>query len=194
MALQEHASIWANSALICIKDITFLLPVWNIFCLFCPPPLHRMQNISSFVTCSQMLLSWRKYTRFLQYHFTMCQLLYWSPLTSPQIRCQLKSTTAHKISRARSFIASASPHGCARKKKKLSGDPFACFDFLLPTLCTEKKKKITQNIFTPYFPSKTSSIPSFHSICESGFMCCQFFTGKILFGADMARTKQFDCR
>lgn len=47
-------------------------------------------------------------------------------------------------------------------------------------------------MLSSYFPSKTSSIPSFHSVSESGFMCCQFFMGKILFGVDMARTKQFD--
>lgn len=124
--------------------------------------------------------------------FTMCQSLHWSPLPSPQIRCQLKLTPAHEISRTLIHHVSATTWMHADKKCKLSADPFLCFDFLRPTLWQEEKD--CSKYFHPIFCFKDISL-SFHGICESGFMCCQYFAGaKILFGVDMACSENSDCR
>lgn len=53
------------SALICIKDITSLLAIWNIFTSHPPCILHN----SSFVTCSLLLLPSLNYSRVYSFTF-----------------------------------------------------------------------------------------------------------------------------
>lgn len=111
--------------------------------------------------------------------FTMCQLLYWSPLTSPQIRCQLKSTTAHKISRARSFIASASPHGCARKKNKKTVRGSICVFWLPAADIVYRKKKRSHKIFSPHISlQRHHPFPPFTVYVRADLCAASFSRGR----------------
>lgn len=210
MALQEHASVWANSVQICIKDITFLLPVWNIFCLFCPFALPSHAN--DFIFCdvlpdAPLLIEMEQVFFFLQCHHSFQHVSHqplWfhnvsapslrsitAPPTPLQIRCQFKLTPAQKKNSCTLIYHVGVTTRIQAGGGKLSADPFLCFDFLCSEL--QAKKKDHTSYFHPIFHFKDIHSLLSQYMWERIYVLPVFHGGKILFSSDMACTEKSDC-
>lgn len=186
MALQEHASIWANSALICIKDITFLLPVWNIFCLFCPSALPSHAN--HFIFCdvfpdAPLLMEIDQVftvSSLFSTRFTSAALISQCVSSFIGVHYRRRRSDVNIDASTRNFSythSSRRRHHMDAREQKMQTVSSSIFVFWLPAAyVVDRKKKITK-YFQPIFRFK-GIIHPVHSICESGFMCCQYFKGE----------------